>query len=108
LCISCVYIPISTNTSTTNRNPLYNLSTTPHQPSPLKSSPLARVITRHMVWYCIMVYLRSSHDGHGLFSGVWGSQVQVMRLGCSPRHHLGALHRIEEPASYNLKIFSNW
>ena len=32
-----------------NRNPLYNPSTTPHQPSPRNSSPLARIITRHMV-----------------------------------------------------------
>jgi hypothetical protein len=32
-----------------NRNPLYILSTMPHQPSPHNSSPLARIITRHMV-----------------------------------------------------------
>jgi hypothetical protein len=31
-----------------------------------------------------MVHLHSSHDGHGLFSGVWGSQVQVIRLSSSP------------------------
>jgi hypothetical protein len=36
-----------------------------------------------------MVHLHSSHDGHGLFSGVWGSQVQVIKLSCSPRRHLG-------------------
>jgi hypothetical protein len=32
-----------------NRNPLYNPSTMPHQPSPHNSSPLARIIIRHMV-----------------------------------------------------------
>jgi hypothetical protein len=32
-----------------NCNPLYNPSTTPHQPSPRNSSPLARIITHHMV-----------------------------------------------------------
>ena len=53
-----------------NRNPLYNPSTTPHQPSPRNSSPLARIITRHMVRSCIMVHLRSSPSGRGLFSGV--------------------------------------
>jgi hypothetical protein len=37
----------------------------------------------------ILVHLRSSHDGCGLFSGVWGSQVQVIRLSCSPWHLLG-------------------
>jgi hypothetical protein len=37
----------------------------------------------------ILVHLRSSHDGCGLFSGVWGSQVQVIRLSCSPGRHLG-------------------
>jgi hypothetical protein len=37
----------------------------------------------------IMVHLHSSHDGCGLFSGVWGSQVQVIRLSSSPGHHLG-------------------
>jgi hypothetical protein len=74
VCVPCVYI------SAPNRNPLYNPSTMPHQPSPRNSSPLARIITRHMVQSCIMVHLRSSHDGCGLFSGVWGSQVQVIRL----------------------------
>jgi hypothetical protein len=64
-----------------NRNPLYNPSTTPHQPSLCNSCPLARIITHHMVWSCIMVHLRISHDGRGLFSGIWGSQVQVIRLG---------------------------
>jgi hypothetical protein len=53
-----------------NCNPLYNFSTMPHQPSPHNSSPLARIITRHMVRSCIMANLRSSHDGRGLFSGV--------------------------------------
>jgi hypothetical protein len=53
-----------------NHNPLYNPSTTPHQPSPRNSSPLARIITHHMVRSCIMVHLRSSHDERGLFSGV--------------------------------------
>jgi hypothetical protein len=32
-----------------NRNPLYIVSTTPHQPSPRNSSPLAKIITCHMV-----------------------------------------------------------
>jgi hypothetical protein len=50
---------------------------------------LARIITDHMVRSCIMVHLRSSHNGCGLFSGVWGSQVQVISLGCSPECHLG-------------------
>jgi hypothetical protein len=49
---------------------------------------LARIITRHMVRSCIMVHLRNSPSGCGLFSGVWGSQVQVIRLGCSPGRHL--------------------
>jgi hypothetical protein len=35
------------------------------------------------------VHLRSSHDGCGLFSGVWRSQVQVIRLSYSPGRHLG-------------------
>jgi hypothetical protein len=52
---------------TPNHNPLYILSTTPHQPSPRNSSPLARIITCHMVRSCIMVHLHSSHDGCGLF-----------------------------------------
>jgi hypothetical protein len=72
-----------------NCNPLYILSTMPHQPSPRNNSPLARIIICHMVRSCIMVHLQSSHDGHGLFSGVWGSQAQVIRLGCSPERHLG-------------------
>ena len=75
--------------TTPYHNPLYILSTMPHQPSPSNSSSLARIITLHMVWSCIMVYLRSSHDVRGLFSGVWGNQLQVIRLGCSPRCHLG-------------------
>jgi hypothetical protein len=37
----------------------------------------------------ILVNLHSSHDGCGLFSGVWGSQMQVIRLSCSPWHLLG-------------------
>jgi hypothetical protein len=36
-----------------------------------------------------LVHLCSSHDGCGLFSGVWGSQVQVIRLSCSPWRLLG-------------------
>ena len=44
-----------------------------------------------MVRSCIMVYLRSSHDGRGLFSGVWGSRVQVIRLGAVPGAILGLL-----------------
>jgi hypothetical protein len=36
-----------------------------------------------------MVHLFSSQDGHGLFSGVRESQVQVISLGWSPRRHLG-------------------
>jgi hypothetical protein len=58
----------------------------------------------HQIWTCLY------HQHHGapvqlswwlwLFSGVWGSQVQVIRLSCSPRHHLGtaatrAPHRLE-------------
>ena len=62
--VSCVYL------SAHNCNPLYNPSTTPHQPSPHNSSPLARIITCHMVQSCIMVHLCSSHYGRGLFSGV--------------------------------------
>jgi hypothetical protein len=52
----------------------------------------------------IMVHLRSSHDGRGLFSGVWGRQVQVIRLSCSPGRHLGtaatpAPHMLSETRS---------
>jgi hypothetical protein len=36
-----------------------------------------------------MVHMCSSHDGRGLFSGVWGSQVQVIRLSFIPGGHLG-------------------
>jgi hypothetical protein len=46
-----------------NCNPLYNPSTTPHQPSPLNSSLLSRIIIRHMVRSCIMVHLHSSPSG---------------------------------------------
>jgi hypothetical protein len=53
-----------------NHNPLYDPSIMPHQPSPHNSSPLARIITHHMIRSCIMVHLRSSHNGHGSFSGV--------------------------------------
>ena len=84
-----ISLGINNNQPALNCNPLYNLSTMLHQPSPCNSSPLARIITRHMVWSCIMVHLHSSHDGCGLFSGVWGRQVQVIRLGCSPGCHLG-------------------
>jgi hypothetical protein len=34
---------------TPNRNPLHILSTTPNQPNPHNSSPLARIITCHIV-----------------------------------------------------------
>jgi hypothetical protein len=61
----------------------------PHQPSPRNSSPLVRIITRHMVQSCIMVHLHSSQDGCGLFSGVEERQVQVIKLGCNPGRHLG-------------------
>jgi hypothetical protein len=48
----------------------------------------------------ILVHLRSSHDGCGLFSGVWGSQVQVIRLSCSPWHLLGTA---ATPAPHNVQ-----
>ena len=99
--VSCVCI------SAPNCNPLYILSTTPHQPSPHNSSPLARIITHHMVWSCIMVHLRSSHDGCGLFSGVWGSQVQVIKLGCSPGLHLGTA-ATPAPHSYTQQNWKTW
>jgi hypothetical protein len=51
-------------------NPLYNPSNMPHQPIPCNLSPLARIITGHMVRSCIMLHLCSSHDERGLFSGV--------------------------------------
>jgi hypothetical protein len=86
-----------------NSNPLYNPSTTPHQLSSRNSSPLARIITRHMVRSCIMVHLRSSPNGCGLFSGVWGSQVQVIKLGCSPWRHLGTA---ATPAPHTLILLS--
>jgi hypothetical protein len=53
-----------------NRNPLYNPSTMPYQPTPRNSSPLARIIACHMVQFCITVHLRSSQDECDLFSGV--------------------------------------
>ena len=37
----------------------------------------------------ILVHLCRSRDCCGLFSGVWGSQVQVIRLSCSPWRILG-------------------
>jgi hypothetical protein len=54
------------NLSSPNSNPLYNPSTTPHQPSPRNSSLLTRIITLPMVPSCIMVHLRSSPTGPGL------------------------------------------
>jgi hypothetical protein len=88
-----------------NHNPLYILSTTPHQPSPRNSSPLARIITHHTVRSCIMVHLHSSPSGHLLFSGVWACQVQVIRLGCSLGRHLGTA---AIPAPHIPPFFTYW
>ena len=50
----------------------------------------------------ILVHLCSSHDGCGLFSGVSGSQVQVIRLSCSPWRLLGTA---ATPAPHNTGYF---
>jgi hypothetical protein len=64
----------------------------PHQACSFsQSGRQGHVSTKYGLLYTasIMVHLHSSHDGPGLFSGVWGSQVQVIRLSCSPGRHLG-------------------
>jgi hypothetical protein len=62
-----------------------------------------------MAWSCVMVHLRSSHNGRGLFSGLWGSQVQVIRLGCSPGRHLGTTATPSPHNNiYNLFLKETW
>jgi hypothetical protein len=64
----------------------------PHQACRFRQSGQQRhVSTKYGLVYTtsIMVHLRSSHDDRGLFSGVWGSQMQVIRLSCNPGRHLG-------------------
>ena len=63
---ACRKKTLSSLLSAPNRNPLYNPSTTPHQPSPLNSSLLSRIIIRHMVRSCIMIHLCSSTSGRCL------------------------------------------
>jgi hypothetical protein len=82
---------------------LYTLSpihswqaTPPHQARSFSQSGRhGHVSTKYGLVYTasIMVHLRSSQDGRWswLFSGVWGSQVQVIRLSCSPGAILGLL-----------------
>jgi hypothetical protein len=74
-----------------NCNPLYNPSTTPHQPSPHNSSLLARITTCHMVQSCIMVYLRSSPSGHGLIRVYKEVRCKSLDLAAVPGAILGLL-----------------
>jgi hypothetical protein len=64
----------------------------PHQARSFsQSGRQGHISTKYGLVYTtsIMVHLHSSHYGRGLFSSVWGSQVQVIRLSCSPGRHLG-------------------
>jgi hypothetical protein len=67
-------------------------ATPPHQARSFsQSGRQGHVSTKYGLVYTtsIMVHLHSSRNGCSLFSGVWGSQVQVIRLSCSPGRHLG-------------------
>jgi hypothetical protein len=69
-------------------------ATSPHQARSFsQSGQQGHVSTKYGLVYSasIMVHLRSSHNGRGLFSGVWGSQVQVISLSCSPERQLGTV-----------------
>lgn len=74
-----------------NHNPLYNPTTTPHQPSPRNSSPLARIITCHMVRFCIMVHLCSSPSGYGLIRVYKEVRCKSWDLAAVPGAILGLL-----------------
>ena len=70
--------------------PLYPLPSTPHHPSPRRHSSLAQDYILHIIRSYVVVHLRNAAQGEWLSWGIWGSQVPVIRLGSSPRHHLGA------------------
>jgi hypothetical protein len=90
--------PPATWTPGTQEVCLYTLSSHPltagHVTSPgTQLQPIrAAGSCLHQIWTC----LHCQHHGapaqlsgwSWLFSGVWGSQVQVIRLSCSPGHHL--------------------
>jgi hypothetical protein len=60
----------------------------------------------HQIWTCL----------HCQHHGAWGSQVQVIRLSCSPRCHLGTTdtptpHRdpcLAQPSSEKLPLAADW
>jgi hypothetical protein len=82
----------------------------PHQARSFsQSGRQGHVSTKYGLVYTasIMVHLRSSHDGCGLFSGVWGSQVQVIRLSCSPGRHLGTAATLA-PHSMSARIHATY
>ena len=75
-------------------------ATPPHQACSFsQSGRQGHVSTKYGLVYTasIMVHLCSS-QWSWLFSGVWGSQVQVIRLSCSPGRHLGTA---ATPAPHN-------
>jgi hypothetical protein len=67
------------------------IASEPYPISPVHVTAVHWPESSRVIWSDLasMVYLHSSHGG-SLFSGVWGSQVQVIRLGCNPRRHLEA------------------
>jgi hypothetical protein len=70
--------------------PLYALSSTPHHLSPHRHSSLTQDLIHHIIQSYVLMHLHNAAQGMSLSWGIWGSQVPVIRLGSSPRSHLGA------------------
>jgi hypothetical protein len=88
---SCLYLPCLYLPRTLGLSLFYTLSSHPrtagHATSPGTQLQLIRAAGAYLHqngFTGILVHLRSSQDVCGLYSGVWGSQVQVIRLSCSP------------------------